>query len=90
MAEACAARPSASARARAGSDAFLLESLFRNDAWGHMLKPVSEANERAVYQSMADGCRGALQVPGAPLPCTAWAVRRPARGPRTGRTSTIF
>ncbi len=55
-----------------------------------MLKPVSEANERAVYQSMADGCRGALQVPGAPLPCTAWAVRRPARGPRTGRTSTIF
>ena len=68
MAEACAARPSASARARAGSDAFLLESLFRNDAWGHMLKPVSEANERAVYQSMADGCRGALQVPGARSP----------------------
>jgi len=33
-----------------------------------MLKPVSEANERAVYQSMADGCRGALQVPGARSP----------------------
>ena len=27
-----------------------------------MLAPVSEANERAVYQSMADGCRAALQV----------------------------
>ncbi|KAK9826401.1 hypothetical protein WJX81_000123 [Elliptochloris bilobata] len=44
-----------------GMDAFLLEPLFRNEAWGFMLAPVSEANERAVYQSMADGCRAALQ-----------------------------
>ncbi len=40
----------------------MLEPLFRNEAWGFMLAPVSEANERAVYQSMADGCRAALQV----------------------------
>ncbi|KAK9918129.1 hypothetical protein WJX75_001458 [Coccomyxa subellipsoidea] len=44
-----------------GQDAFLLEPLFRNEAWGHMLAPVSEANERAVYESMMDGCRAALQ-----------------------------
>lgn len=46
----------------AGGDAFLLESLFRNEAWGHMLAPISEANERAVYLSMTEGCRAALQV----------------------------
>jgi hypothetical protein len=46
----------------AGQDAFLLEPLFRADAWGFMCAPVSEANERAVYLSMAEGCRGALQV----------------------------
>lgn len=38
-----------------------MEPLFRNEAWGHMLAPVSEANERAVYESMMDGCRAALQ-----------------------------
>lgn len=47
--------------AYAGQDAFLLEPLFRNEAWGFMLSPVSEANERAVYVSMAEGCRAALQ-----------------------------
>jgi [ribulose-bisphosphate carboxylase]-lysine N-methyltransferase len=41
----------------AGSDAFLLESLFRNDAWGFLLKPVSLENETAVFSSMMDGCR---------------------------------
>ena len=45
-----------------GPDAFLLEPLFRNDAWGHMCAPVSEGNERAVYLSMQDGCKAALQV----------------------------
>ena len=45
-----------------GKDAFLLEPLFRNDTWGFMLRPVSETNERGVYQSMLDGCRTALQV----------------------------
>ncbi len=44
----------------AGQDSFLLEALFRNEAWGHMLAPVSEANERAVYQSMLEGCQAAL------------------------------
>ncbi len=39
----------------------MLEPLFRNEAWGHMLAPVSEANERSVYVSMMEGCRAALQ-----------------------------
>ncbi len=42
---------------RAGADAFMLEALFRADAWGFMLQPVSPDNERAVCQSMIDGCR---------------------------------
>ena len=35
----------------------MLEALFRADAWGFMLQPVSPDNERAVCQSMIDGCR---------------------------------
>ncbi len=34
----------------AGADAFLLESIFRSEAWEHMQLPVSEDNERACYQ----------------------------------------
>jgi [ribulose-bisphosphate carboxylase]-lysine N-methyltransferase len=41
----------------AGSDAFLLEALFRNNVWEFMLLPVSEENERAVCLSMIDGCK---------------------------------
>jgi len=44
-----------------GQDSFLLEALFRNEAWGHMLAPVSQANEHAVYQSMLEGCQAALE-----------------------------
>eukprot|EP00892_Ulva_mutabilis_P002294 jgi/Ulvmu1/12065/UM083_0078.1 len=43
-----------------GSDAFLLESIFRNEAWGHMMEPVSEENEAAVCDSMVAGCEAAL------------------------------
>ena len=59
---------------RAGSDAFMLEALFRTDAWGFMLQPVSPENERAVCQSMIDGCR-----------CAAYSSRhhaQPERGCR--------
>lgn len=35
----------------------MLEALFRNEAWGFMLQPVSQENEKAVCQSMVDGCR---------------------------------
>ena len=41
----------------AGPDAFLLESLFRNEAWGHLQKPVSLENETAIFTSMIEGCR---------------------------------
>lgn len=42
------------------TDAFLLESIFRNEVWEHMQLPVSEENERAIYASMVDGCAAAL------------------------------
>lgn len=41
----------------AGPDAFLLESIFRNEVWSHMQMPVSEDNEKAVCQSMAQGAQ---------------------------------
>ena len=44
-------------RMPAGQDAFLMESLFRNEVWGHLEAPVSETNESAVYSSMIEGCR---------------------------------
>ena len=46
----------------AGPDAFLLESLFRNEAWNHLSAPVSEENENAIYRSMIDGCRCACSL----------------------------
>lgn len=42
-------------------DAFLLESIFRNEVWSHVNLPVSEENERAVYESMTSGCASVLQ-----------------------------
>ena len=42
------------------SDAFLLESIFRNEVWGHVNLPISEENERAVYESMVSGCSAVL------------------------------
>jgi [ribulose-bisphosphate carboxylase]-lysine N-methyltransferase len=43
-----------------GTDAFLLESIFRKDAWGHMELPVSEVNERGVVNSVIKACQSAL------------------------------
>ena len=43
-----------------GQDAFLLESLFRKDAWGFMADPVSEPNELAVTNAIIEGCKKAL------------------------------
>lgn len=43
-----------------GPDAFLLEALFRNEAWNHLSLPVSRENEEAVCTSMLDGLRAAL------------------------------
>lgn len=34
-----------------------MESLFRNEVWGHLEAPISEVNEAAVYASMIEGCR---------------------------------
>lgn len=43
-----------------GTDAFLLESIFRKDVWGYMALPVSEQNELAVVNAIAEACQRAL------------------------------
>lgn len=37
-----------------------MEAIFRNEAWGHMMVPVSPENEGNVCTSMAAGCEQAL------------------------------
>ena len=43
-----------------GEDAFLLEAIFRAEAWGLISEPVSETNEREACQTMISGCEAAL------------------------------
>jgi hypothetical protein len=43
-----------------GSDAFLLESVFRNEVWGFMQLPVSKENEQLVLDTLVGYCEGAL------------------------------
>ncbi|KAL3786067.1 hypothetical protein ACHAWO_007256 [Cyclotella atomus] len=43
-----------------GKDAFLLESIFRNEIWGFMSVPVSEQNERLAVTAIIDACQKAL------------------------------
>ncbi|XP_057948040.1 ribulose-1,5 bisphosphate carboxylase/oxygenase large subunit N-methyltransferase, chloroplastic [Malania oleifera] len=43
-----------------GTDAFLLESIFRNSVWGHLELPVSRANEELICQVVQDACKTAL------------------------------
>jgi len=44
-----------------GSDAFLLESIFRKDVWGFMELPVSEGNELEVVNAIEETCKRALE-----------------------------
>lgn len=43
-----------------GTDAFLLESIFRNSVWGHLDLPVSRANEELICRVVRDACKTAL------------------------------
>eukprot|EP00536_Pseudo-nitzschia_multiseries_P010743 jgi/Psemu1/259221/estExt_Genewise1Plus.C_3380007 len=43
-----------------GMDAFLLESIFRKEVWGFMAYPVSETNELAVVETVAQLCESSL------------------------------
>ena len=43
-----------------GTDAFLLESIFRSDVWGFMSLPVSEMNEDATINTIIGVCKKAL------------------------------
>lgn len=43
-----------------GTDAFLLESIFRNTIWGHLGLPVSRANEELICRVIRDACKSAL------------------------------
>eukprot|EP00977_Amphora_coffeiformis_P000819 scaffold175_cov177-Amphora_coffeaeformis.AAC.21 len=44
-----------------GTDAFLLESIFRKEVWGFMEYPVSEQNELKVVNTITDACERALE-----------------------------
>jgi [ribulose-bisphosphate carboxylase]-lysine N-methyltransferase len=44
-----------------GTDAFLLESIFRKEVWGFMALPVSERNEFAVIKQLTETCEKALE-----------------------------
>lgn len=43
-----------------GTDAFLLESIFRNSIWDHLQLPVSRANEELICQVIQNACKAAL------------------------------
>lgn len=44
-----------------GSDAFLLESVFRNEVWYFMQEPVSEENEKMMLDTLIATCEGSLE-----------------------------
>ena len=48
----------------AGTDAFLLEALFRNEVWGHLCLPVSQDNEKNACTAMSSGARAAFDAMG--------------------------
>ncbi|KAK8934897.1 hypothetical protein KSP39_PZI015106 [Platanthera zijinensis] len=43
-----------------GTDAFLLEAIFRNSVWGHLELPVSRANEERICRVVREACNSAL------------------------------
>ena len=43
-----------------GTDAFLLETIFRNSIWGHLELPVSRANEELICRVVREACKSAL------------------------------
>ncbi|KAK9064613.1 hypothetical protein SSX86_015995 [Deinandra increscens subsp. villosa] len=43
-----------------GTDAFLLESIFRNAVWDHLEQPVSRDNEEVICQVVRSACQSAL------------------------------
>ncbi|CAN6484500.1 unnamed protein product [Victoria cruziana] len=43
-----------------GSDAFLLEALFRDSVWGHLQLPVSRSNEEFICKVVVSACQTAL------------------------------
>lgn len=45
-----------------GTDAFLLESIFRNTIWGHLELPVSPANEELICRVVREACKSALSA----------------------------
>ncbi|KAF6142705.1 hypothetical protein GIB67_018416 [Kingdonia uniflora] len=43
-----------------GTDAFLLESIFRNSIWDHLELPISQSNEELICRVVRDACKAAL------------------------------
>ncbi|KAF2549036.1 hypothetical protein F2Q70_00019880 [Brassica cretica] len=47
-----------------GSDAFLLESIFRNTIWGHLELPVTRSNEELICRVVRDACKFVISASG--------------------------
>ena len=45
-----------------GEDAFLLEAIFRQEAWALISEPVSQINEQLACTTMINGCEEALRA----------------------------
>ena len=65
-----------------GTDAFLLEPLFRDNCWNLIGEPISLVNERASCEGMIDGCSDALRGYTTTAAQDEQALRAPGLSPR--------
>mmetsp|Transcript_22292 Transcript_22292/g.88482 ORF Transcript_22292/g.88482 Transcript_22292/m.88482 type:complete len:507 (+) Transcript_22292:2-1522(+) len=61
-----------------GTDSFLLEPLFSKEIWGFLALPISEENERAALDALADECRA-----------TQAALLKGAKSPPSGGSDAV-
>ncbi|XP_042381226.1 fructose-bisphosphate aldolase-lysine N-methyltransferase, chloroplastic-like [Zingiber officinale] len=67
-----------------GTDAFLLESIFRNSVWDHLELPVSRANEETICRVVRDACKSALSGYGTTIEEDEKLMERGNLGERLG------
>jgi len=60
-----------------GTDAFILESIFRNSVWGHLQLPFSRANEELICRVIRDTCKSAISGYSTTLEEVPFLVYRP-------------
>lgn len=66
-----------------GTDAFLLEPLFRDACWNVISEPISLVNERASCEGMIDGCSDALRGYATSAAQDEQGLRAPGLTPRS-------